>query len=632
MKPERWQEISRIFNRAISLNAADRSAYVEEKCGGDEDLKAQVEKLIESHGHAEEGEFMAGLAVEDVAEHFTDVEETLALNKGQQFGAYLILDHLGTGGMGQVYLAKDSRLDRIVALKILAADIASDQRRMQRFRQEAKVASSLNQPNILTIYESGEVDALTYIAAEFIDGETLRDYLRNNKRVKLGEILDISIQMLAALDAAHEANIVHRDMKPDNVMIRRRDHVVKVLDFGLAKVTEKTKSTADGVRSHEESITEFKTAPGQIMGTVNYMSPEQAQGKPVDPRSDIWSTGVIIYEMVAGAKPFSGTTSAHTIVQIIEKEAAPLAHPGAPHVPDELDRIVAKSIAKDPNERYQTAKDMLIDLRNLRKRVEVDAEIERSSAFAQPPVTTKENTPAVRTAAPAVVESSKTNHSVVIVLILIGAVVAGIIGFTTWRAMRDRSLVPPVSSGPEAPEPKLTYWITVQKFKDGKPYQDPFDLASEINFEADYQIRLSIRGLQPGYLYVLNEGPATAVGAPEYVVIFPSPTANDGSDFVAANQRVQIPHQTWLKFDKEQGVEKLWVVFSDRPVPELAGIKAFANAQTRGLITDRQQNQAVNSFLSSYSLSAVTPEKGDTLTTLKTASKTVVYPIRLEHH
>lgn len=635
MKPERWQEISRIFNRAISLDANARSAYVDEKCGTDDELKAEVERLIESHQRAEGDDFIGGLAVEDAAEHFSDDEETLALNKGQQFGAYLILDHLGTGGMGQVYLARDSRLDRIVALKILSADIAADKRRMQRFRQEAKVASSLNQPNILTIYESGEVDNLTYIAAEFIDGETLRDYLRN-KRLKLGEILDISIQMLAALDAAHEARIIHRDMKPDNVMIRRRDHVVKVLDFGLAKVTEKKKTVSGEPLTHEESITEFKTAPGQIMGTVNYMSPEQAQGKPVDVRSDIWSTGVIIYEMVAGSKPFQGTTSAHTIVQIIEKEPPPLAHAGAPHVPEELERIVAKSIAKDPNERYQTAKDMLIDLRNLKKRVELDAEIERSfaqttSAIGQAPVITKENQKAAQTAAPAVVESSKTNHSVVIGIILIGAMVAGIIGVNTWRAMRNRSTVPPGTAA-TTPQPRLTYWITVQKFKDGEPYQQPFDLASEINFEADYQIRLSLRSIQAGYLYVLNEGPAQAGSEPEYVVIFPSPTANGGSEFVAANQRVQIPNQTWLKFDKEQGVEKLWLVFSDQPVAELAGVRAFASAETRGLITDSQLNKAVNSYLSSYSLSAVIPEKGDTLTTLKTTAKTVVYPIRLEHH
>jgi len=636
LKQERWQEISRIFDRAIALDADARSAYVDEKCGTDDDLKAEVERLIESHQRAEGDDFIGGLAVEDAAEHFSEDEETLALNKGQDFGAYLILDHLGTGGMGQVYLARDSRLDRIVALKILSADIVADKRRMQRFRQEARVASSLNQPNILTIYESGEVANLTYIAAEFIDGETLREHLRN-KQLKLGEILDISIQMLAALDAAHEASIIHRDMKPENVMIRRRDHVVKVLDFGLAKVTERKKTGPDEPISHEESITAFKTAPGQIMGTVNYMSPEQAQGKSVDLRSDIWSTGVIIYEMVAGAKPFSGTTSAHTIVQIIEKDPAPLAHAGAPNVPKELERIVAKSIAKDPDERYQTAKDMLIDLRNLKKRVELDAEIERSfaqttSAIDHAPVITTENQQAARTTAPAVVESSKTNHSVVIGLILIGALVAGIIGFTTWRATRNRSTVSPASAGASSPQPKLTYWITVQKFKDGKPYEQPFDLASEINFEADYQIRLSLRTLQAGYLYVLNEGPAQAGSGPEYVVIFPSPTANGGSEFVFANQRVQIPNQTWLKFDKEQGVEKLWLVFSDQPIAELAGVKAFANAQTKGLITDAQQNKAVNSYLNSYSLSAVTPEKGDTLTTLKTASKLLVYPIRLEHH
>ncbi|HEX5964901.1 MAG TPA: DUF4384 domain-containing protein, partial [Pyrinomonadaceae bacterium] len=313
-------------------------------------------------------------------------------------------------------------------------------------------------------------------------------------------------------------------------------------------------------------------------------------------------------------------------------EPQPLAQAGAPDVPDELERIVAKAIAKDPDERYQTAKDMLIDLRNLRKRVELDAEIERSSAFAQEAITTKENAPAARTAEPAVVESSKTNHSVVIGLIVIGAVVAGIIGFTTWRALRNRSVVPPVTPVASAPEPRLAYWITVQKFKDGKPYQDPFDLASEINFEADYQIRLSIRAVQPGYLYVLNEGPAKAGSVPEYVVIFPSPTANEGSEFVAANQRVQIPNQTWLKFDKEQGVEKLWLVFSEQAVPELAGVKAFANARTRGLITDAQQNNTINSFLASHSFNKVGHETGDRLTTLTSPLKTLVYPIRLEHH
>ncbi|HSE38422.1 MAG TPA: protein kinase, partial [Blastocatellia bacterium] len=493
-----------------------------------------------------------------------------------------------------------------------------------RFRQEARVASSLNQPNILTIYEFGEVDDLTFIAAEFVDGDTLRDYIRN-KRLKLGEILDISIQMLAALDAAHEASIVHRDMKPENVMIRRRDHVVKVLDFGLAKVTEK-KRGSDAVTA-EQMVREFKTAPGLIMGTVNYMSPEQALAKTVDARSDIWSSGIIIYEMVTGTTPFRGSTSAHTIVRILEKQPAPLAHAAAVGVPQELQRIVDKSIAKDPDERYQSAKDMLIDLRNLKRRLDLDADIERSSAA----VTVEYAQPA-RTAEPVVTETSKKNYAVVVALIAIVASLAAIVAVNAWRNTRNQSVVPPSTPVVTTPARTLTYWITVQKFKDGKAYQEPFDISGEINFEADYQIRLSVRSPQPGYLYILNEGPAKATTAPEYVVVFPSSTANNGSEYISANQRIQIPDQSWLKFDKEQGVEKLWLVFGENPLPELEGIKAFANRQTRGLITDAQLNKAINSYLTVHSANKVSHEKGDTLTTLTGSEKVLVYPIKLEHH
>src|SRR6185369_10352007 len=234
------------------------------------------------------------------------------------------------------------------------------------------VASSLNQPNILTVFEFGEVDGLTFLATEFIDGETLRDHLRP-KPLKLGEILDIGIQVLAALDAAHEAHIVHRDMKPENVMIRHRDHVVKVLDFGLAKVAEKSSEASEA----SEAATAFKTAPGTIVGTINYLSPEQARGDAVDERTDIWSTGVMMYEMVAGTIPFSGATTSHTIVQILEKDPVPLSKLG--NVPTELERIVEKAMAKSPDERYQTAKDMLIDLRSLKKRIDVEVEIQRTS-------------------------------------------------------------------------------------------------------------------------------------------------------------------------------------------------------------------------------------------------------------
>ncbi|HEX6719559.1 MAG TPA: serine/threonine-protein kinase, partial [Pyrinomonadaceae bacterium] len=307
MTPERWQQVSQIFKSAISLDGEARADYLDKQCGVDDSLRAQVEKLLESHQKASADNFIGGVAAEANAELLIDPDELQdqrpRLSKGQQLGSYVILDALGAGGMGEVYRARDSRLDRTVALKVLSRDISLDKRRMQRFRQEAKVASGLNHPNILTVYEFGDVDGLTFIATEFVDGETLRNYL-HGKRLKIGEILDITIQVLSALDAAHEARIVHRDIKPENVMLRRRDRVVKVLDFGLAKVTEKRPSTMKAEES--EAATEVKTAPGIVMGTINYMSPEQAQAGHVDERTDIWSTGVMIYEMVAGKMPFSG--------------------------------------------------------------------------------------------------------------------------------------------------------------------------------------------------------------------------------------------------------------------------------------------------------------------------------------
>ena len=601
MNPERWQQISRIFKSAISLDSSARAAYVKDRCGTDDDLREEVERLIESHDQADDKDFIGGHAVEEAAELFTDDEEPLVLEKDQHFGSYLILDHLGTGGMGQVYRAQDSRLDRTVALKILTPNVAADKRRMQRFRQEARVASSLNHPNIVTIFEFGEVDNLTYLSTEFVDGETLRDFLRG-KRLKLGEIIDIALQMLAALDAAHEAKIIHRDMKPENVMVRRRDQVVKVLDFGLAKLIEKRETLAK-LTSDSEAVSELMTAPGLIMGTVNYMSPEQARARAVDARSDIWSTGIMIYEMVVGTKPFGGATSAHTIVEILEKEPPPLTEVGPAGMPAEMERIVAKSLAKNPDERYQTAKDMMLDLRNLKN------DLERQ---------------------PVATEKPASKRWLVVAVVAVLGLLAAVFALNAWR---NRQVVEPAQI-PAAPtvQRTLTYSITVQKFKNDKPYQRPFDLAGEINFEAGYRVRLNLSSPQGGYLYVLNEGPAQPGHDIEYVAVFPSSTSNKGSEVVAANQTVIIPDKSWLEFDKEEGVENLWLVFSDHAIPELNGIKPFASTETRGLITDAQLNKTINSFLTSNSSVKVSAEKGQKLTTLEATQDVLVYAVRLEHH
>ena len=626
MNPERWHQISRIFKSAISLDGEARAVYVAGQCGSDESLRVEVEKLIASHQAASQENFIGGHAVDAAAEFLLEDDNahahTTALSNGQQLGSYLIIKKLGAGGMGEVYLARDSRLDRTVALKVLSPDVSSDKRRMQRFSQEAKVASSLNQPNILTIYEFGEVKELTFLATEFIDGQTLREHLRE-KRLKLPEILDIATQVLAALDAAHEASIVHRDIKPENVMIRRRDHVVKVLDFGLAKVTEKRPSVLLDHDSELEAATEFKTAPGMIMGTINYMSPEQAQAHAVDVRTDIWSTGVMIYEMVAGSMPFGGATSSHTIVQILEKDPVPLSQVTKEPIPAELERIVSKAIVKDPDERYQTAKDMLIDLRSLKKQLDLKAEIDRTSS------------PDVQHVVVGAADEPSKKRVLLIALVAMVLATAAIFAVSIWRSRRERAapaVVAPPAATVATEERILTYWITVQKFRAGRAFGDPFPVAGEINFEADYRIRVHIRSPQPGYLYIFNEGPSNTSAPPEYNVVFPSPTANKSSSFLNAGQVVQIPEKTWLQFDKQQGVERLWLVFSEEAVPELEAVKQFASPQTRGLITDVTQNRAVQNFLTNPSLPESGAEKGETLTTVKAAGKLLVYAVKLEHH
>jgi serine/threonine protein kinase len=275
--------------------------------------------------------------------------------------------------MGEVLLAEDTKQhNRKVALKILPSHLMSDEGKVRRFKHEARAILALNHPNILTVFEIGETHDTHYIATEFIDGETLRHWLWRN-RIKVDEALGIAIQVAMALEAAHAAGIVHRDIKPENIMLRHdrfvRDRFVKVLDFGLAKLTERESPPSD-----QEAVTMAitNTNPGSVLGTSGYMSPEQAQGETVDARTDIFSVGVVIYEMVAGKAPFSGPTESHVRVSIIDQEPSPLAQQAA-HVPRQLERIVSKALAKDRSKRYQTITDLKLDLEQLREELTVSA-------------------------------------------------------------------------------------------------------------------------------------------------------------------------------------------------------------------------------------------------------------------
>ncbi len=296
------------------------------------------------------------------------------LSAGTTLSHYRIVSKLGAGGMGEVYLAQDTKLDRKVALKILPSDVASRHDRMKRFVQEAKSASALNHPNIITIYEIDESDDRHFMAIEFIDGQTLRSRLLSTPPMKIGEVLDVAIQSARALSAAHEAGIIHRDIKPENIMIRR-DGIVKVLDFGLAKLTEPTSAS---IVDCEAPTTALNTEPGMVLGTTIYMSPEQARGLELDSRTDIFSLGILIYEMVTGRLPFEGSSKFEIVASILsDKEAPPLARYSR-EAPAELERIVEKVLAKERDQRYQSAKDLLIDLRRVKKRLELDAEMERT--------------------------------------------------------------------------------------------------------------------------------------------------------------------------------------------------------------------------------------------------------------
>ena len=310
----------------------------------------------------------------------------MTLASGTKLGRYEIRSKLGEGGMGEVYLAQDTKLDRTVALKVLPADLANDQSRMRRFVQEARTASSLSHPSVAHIYEIEDIDDVHFIAMEFIDGETLRHRISRSE-LPLHDVLDTAMQVAAALSAAHAAGITHRDIKPDNVMLRP-DGYIKVLDFGLAKLNDRPAET------DKEAPTRamVNTDPGTVMGTVGYMSPEQARGQATDARTDIWSLGVVIYQMVTHHLPFAGSSNSDVIASILGKEPPPLAR-YAREVPEALEWIVTKALTKDPDERYQTAKEMMVDLRRIKQRLEAQSEIERSSIPDGPRVSSEISSP-----------------------------------------------------------------------------------------------------------------------------------------------------------------------------------------------------------------------------------------------
>jgi eukaryotic-like serine/threonine-protein kinase len=356
MKAERWQQVNDLFQSAAERAPEERAAFLDEACHGDEGLCREVESLLASYERAEN--FIESPAFEIAPELLTnDMAGALA---GELIGHYRIESLIGVGGMGEVYLARDERLGRKVALKLLPKRLTADETQLSRFKTEARSASALNHPNILTVYEIGAEGNLQFIATEFIEGITLRASLACG-RMNLPAALEIAVQVASALAAAHEAGVVHRDIKPENIMLRP-DGYAKVLDFGIAKLTEQRPASDDRTVG---TTAVLQTRPGLVLGTAHYMSPEQARGQKVDARSDIWSLGAVLYEMVGGIPPFRGETPSDCIASILKTEPPPLSGVLS-DVPLKLESILQKALRKNSDERYQTIKEMLADLRNLK--------------------------------------------------------------------------------------------------------------------------------------------------------------------------------------------------------------------------------------------------------------------------
>jgi serine/threonine protein kinase/TolB-like protein len=369
MTPERWQHVKQIFQSAIELPPSERDSFISRACGNDPELRSEVESLISSHNRADSSVLTA--VVNDAA-HEILADEAGSL-VGQQVGPFKVTERIGSGGMGEVFLAQDTRLGRKVALKLLKDEYTKDEDRLRRFQQEARAVSALNHPNILTLYDIGQVDSVHFMATEYVEGNTLRQHIARG-RMSLGDVLDVTIQAAGALAAAHNVGITHRDIKPENIMLRT-DGYVKVLDFGLAKLVEPKSGDTTA-----PTLTRLDTESGVIVGTVSYMSPEHARGLGVDGRTDIWSLGVVVYELAAGCHPFGGKSLAEMISAILNQDP-PLLSSHSTDVPAELQRILSKSLQKEREARYQTANDLLIDLKNLRHDLELKSG--RSTAETQ---------------------------------------------------------------------------------------------------------------------------------------------------------------------------------------------------------------------------------------------------------
>ena len=529
---------------------------------------------------------------------FADTPGSGALIKGR----YRIEKEIGKGGMGVVYLASDTQLhNRPVVIKVLR-DATAEDWLTKKFRQEIEALVRIEHPGVVGIFDAGEMpNKQMFVVMQFVEGVNLRSIMVQNKGAltldHAGKVLD---QIGRALTAAHDKGVLHCDLKPENIMLQTQqgEEIVKLIDFGIAKIRDSK------VTSHE---------PTKIAGTMEYMAPEQISGAPTT-ASDVFSLGIIAYEMLTGQKPFP----AQNLIQLFEMHKTGVKNPPKtlrPELSEAAQTVILKALSSDPEQRYKRARDFTDDLRKA---------LDHPESVAPTELITKQQ----RVEIPKSEAPDKKKFALIANLLLL--IIAGAIAWWAFRSKEEpRPLPPPPASTktpvPDLPEIGLSYHVMLKKSEKG----EPFPLAKEVLLEKDYRIQFFFKAIKRGHLYLINEGPGG------YVILFPTSLTNQGSSVMNANQEIIIPGEGWFYFDKEEGTERIWVVFSEKgEISELEALKQLGNVEQQGSITDPKMVQNVSSFFKKHPPDH-TESKRDmnaTQTILKAKGDPLVHLIFLEHH